>query len=206
MGRHREFELDVALEAALRAFWKKGYEGTSFDDLTKATGVVRPGLYAAFGNKEALFLKALDLYDTKYTAFMGTALKQPTAREVARHVLEGSVNLVTFYPASPGCMSVNGAVGCSDSVAGIRDELVKRRNDAQEALKLRFERARADGDLAADADCAMLAGLLMAVSHGMAVQAKAGLPRSALQPIADHVLSTWPSAGTLPSPHRSITS
>ena len=192
MGRHREFDLGVALEAALRVFWEKGYEGASFDDLTKATGVVRPGLYAAFGNKESLFLKALDLYDLKYTAYVGEALNQPTAREVARHILDGAVNLVTLYPASPGCLSVNGALGCTDSSSSIRDELFKRRNDAQQMLQERFERARAEGDLDPSADCAMLAGYMMAVTHGFAVQAKAGMPKSALLSIAQHVLANWP--------------
>lgn len=194
MGRHREFDLDVALEAALRVFWEKGYEGTSFDDLTEATGVVRPGLYSAFGNKEALFLKALDRYDSAYTAYFAEALAQPTAREVARHILEGSVNLVTCYAKSPGCMSVNGALGCSDNSASIRNELFKRRNDAQQTLQKRLERARAEGDLGVDVDCAMLAGYVMAVTHGIAVQAKAGLSRPALVAIAQHALSTWPPA------------
>ncbi|MFT4119175.1 TetR/AcrR family transcriptional regulator [Bradyrhizobium sp.] len=194
MGRHREFDLDVALEAALRVFWEKGYEGTSFDDLTEATGVVRPGLYSAFGNKEALFLKALDRYDHTYTAYFAEALAQPTAKEVARHILEGSVNLVTCYAKSPGCMSVNGALGCSDHSASIRDELFKRRDAAQQALQDRLARAQAEGDLRADADCAMLAGYIMAVTHGLAVQAKAGLSRPALMAIARHALSTWPPA------------
>ena len=63
MGRHREFQLEEALDAALRMFWRKGYEGTSYADLTEATGLERPSLYAAFGNKEALFRRALARYD-----------------------------------------------------------------------------------------------------------------------------------------------
>lgn len=192
MGRHREFDLDVALEAALRVFWAKGYEGTSFDDLTAATGVVRPGLYAAFGNKEALFLKAVDRYDATYTAYMSEALELPTARDVVRQILEGSVNLVTRFPASPGCMSVNSAIGCSENTASVREELIRRRNNAQKALQRRFERAKAEGDLDGSADCAVLAGYVMALTHGFAMQAKSGLPKSALQAVAAHVLSMWP--------------
>lgn len=61
-------------------FWQKGYEGTSFEDLTQATGVARPGLYSAFGNKKEFFAKALNLYDAKYMRFMSEALNEPTSR------------------------------------------------------------------------------------------------------------------------------
>jgi AcrR family transcriptional regulator len=62
LGRPRSFDIDGALDRALRVFWRKGYEGASLSDLTKAVGVNRPSLYAAFGDKEALFRKALDRY------------------------------------------------------------------------------------------------------------------------------------------------
>jgi AcrR family transcriptional regulator len=62
MGRPRSFHIDRALDRALVVFWRKGYEGASLSDLTKALGVNRPSLYAAFGDKEALFRKALDRY------------------------------------------------------------------------------------------------------------------------------------------------
>src|SRR5215216_6601915 len=86
-GRPREFCVDQALAAALRVFWSKGYEGASLTDLTDAMGVTRPSLYAAFGNKEALFRKALDLYEREKLAYIRKALEQPTARLVAETML-----------------------------------------------------------------------------------------------------------------------
>src|SRR5437868_2033620 len=74
-GRPREFDIDEALAAALRVFWSKGYEGASLTDLTEAMGITRPSLYAAFGNKESLFRKALDLYEREKLAYVGEALK-----------------------------------------------------------------------------------------------------------------------------------
>ena len=85
-GRPREFCVDEALSAALRVFWSKGYEGASMTDLTEAMGVTRPSLYAAFGNKEALFRKALDLYEHEKLAYVGAALEAPTARGVAERL------------------------------------------------------------------------------------------------------------------------
>ena len=75
-GRPREFCVDAALAQALRVFWEKGYEGTSLNDLTEAMGITRPSLYAAFGNKDALFRKALDLYETEKLAYIRQALAE----------------------------------------------------------------------------------------------------------------------------------
>ena len=82
-GRPREFCVEDALAAALGVFWRKGYEGASLTDLTEAMGISRPSLYACFGNKEALFRKALDLYEREKLAYMQTALEAPTVRGVA---------------------------------------------------------------------------------------------------------------------------
>src|SRR3546814_14799860 len=79
-GRPREFDVGDALAAALRVFWSKGYEGASLTDLTEAMGITRPSLYAAFGNKEALFRKALDLYEEEKLAYVRGALDAPTAK------------------------------------------------------------------------------------------------------------------------------
>ncbi len=194
MGRHREFDVDKALEAALSVFWQKGYEGASFEDLTAATGVARPGLYAAFGNKEALFRQALDRYDAKYMSFMSEALKELKSRDVVRRILEGSVAVQTLYPASRGCLGVNGALACSNEAEPIRRELIRRRNATEAALRHRLERAQQEGELPQAADCAMLASYVMTVNQGMAVQAKAGASKAALTAIIEHMLATWPSA------------
>lgn len=192
MGRHREFDESEALDAALSVFWQKGYEGASFDDLTKATGVARPGLYAAFGNKEAIFRKALDLYGAKYTGFMADALNEPTSLKVVEHILLGSANLHTMDSTHPGCLGLNGALACSENAEPIRRELIRRRAATQLALRRRLERAQRDGDLPPSVNCAILASFVMAVSQGMAVQAKAGASKKALECLAEHVLTTWP--------------
>lgn len=194
MGRHREFDVDEALDAALAVFWQKGYEGASFEDLTRATGVARPGLYSAFGNKEALFRKALDRYDTTHMAFMRAALDEPKSRDVVRRILEGSIEVQTLDDASRGCLGINGALACSDEAESIRQELVNRRNAAETALRVRLERARQEGDLPRSADCATLASYVATINQGMAVQAKAGASKAMLAALVEHVLAMWPAS------------
>src|SRR5678815_522991 len=87
MGRPRAFDIDQALDQALRVFWEKGYDGASVADLTEAIGINPPSLYAAFGNKEALFKKALDRYEAKRDQIMEEAFAAPTAREAVKRDL-----------------------------------------------------------------------------------------------------------------------
>jgi AcrR family transcriptional regulator len=192
MGRHKQFDEGEALEAAMSVFWQKGYEGTSFQDLTQATGVARPGLYAAFGNKEAFFLKALNLYSARYMGFMTDALNEPTSRKVVEHILRGSVRVQTLNADHPGCLGINGALACSEEAESVRHELIHRRAVTQQALARRFEQAQQEGDLPASADSETLASFVMAVSQGMAVQAKAGASREMLDALVEHTLLTWP--------------
>src|SRR3954463_3624794 len=94
-GRPRKFDADQALDAALAVFWRKGYEGASLPDLTEAMGINRPSLYAAFGNKEELFRRAVDRYVEGPACFLRKALAEPTARAAAERLLAGGIELAT---------------------------------------------------------------------------------------------------------------
>jgi len=194
MGRHREFQLEEALDAALRVFWRKGYEGTSYADLTEATGLERPSLYAAFGNKEALFRRALARYDEQYLGYLPEALQKPTSREVAAHLVHKAVELNTRYPDHTGCLGINGVLAGSDDAEPVRQALVEFRVAGQDRLRERFERAQAEGDLPETAKPDALAAFVMTVTQGIAVQAKAGLSRAMLEAVAEQALATWPAA------------
>src|SRR5690606_35608950 len=142
---------------ALSVFWRKGYEGASYTDLTKATGVQRPALYSAFGNKEALFCLALERYYEHYMDFIPAALKQPTSREVAAHILRGAAELNTRYPDHTGCLGIHGALAGSDDAEPVRRALISARANGETLLRDRFEQAKQDGDLPESANCAALA-------------------------------------------------
>ena len=115
MGRHREFDVDEALDAALCVFWRKGYECTTYADLTQAIGVESPALYSAFGNKEALFRRVLERYYERYLDFFPKALEKPTAREVVASTFRGSIEVNTRYPDRTGCLGIQGALAGSDA-------------------------------------------------------------------------------------------
>jgi AcrR family transcriptional regulator len=196
MGRQREFDVEKALDAALRVFWRKGYEGASYTDLTDATGVERPALYAAFGNKEALFRRALARYYERYLNYVPEALQLPTAREVAAHILYSAADLNTRYPNHTGCLGINGVLAGSDEAEPVRQALIEARAAGEVQLRERFERAKAEGDLANTAKPDALAAFVLAVLHGMAVQAKAGFSRERLEAVAEQALSRWPAGGS----------
>ena len=196
LPRPRKLDTNEALDAVLGVFWRKGYEGTSYTDLVAATGVERPALYAAFGNKQALFLHALERYGSDYGNYVEDALKQTTAREVATHFLHGAVELSTRFSDRRGCLGINGALAVSDHAEVPRRALIEWRAEGEMLLRERFERARSEGDLPVSANPAVLAAFLLTVAHGMAVQAKAGFERDVLVSIADQALSTWPDSHT----------
>src|ERR1700685_195095 len=150
MGRPRSFDIDGALDRALQVFWRKGYEGASLSDLTKAVGVNRPSLYAAFGDKEALFRKALDRYLKGPAAYTQEALREPTTRAVMERLLLGAADLNTARRNPGGCLMVQGALACGEAADSIRQELTACRAAGGAARGRRFERAKSEGDLPAN--------------------------------------------------------
>lgn len=192
-GRPREFCVDQALAAALRVFWSKGYEGASLSELTDAMGITKPSLYAAFGNKEALFRKALELYEREKLDYVGKALSAPTARGVAERMLRGAVESQTSSCEPHGCLGVITSVACGAEAESIRKDVLARGETARRKMVERMERARREGDLPAHVDPDALTTYLYALMQGMAVQAGAGATRAQLDALVDTSLIMWPS-------------
>ena len=192
LGRPRSFDIDRALDRALQVFWRKGYEGASLSDLTKAVGVSRPSLYAAFGGKEALFRKALDRYLNGPAAYTQEALKEPTARAVVERLLRGAADLNTAPRNPGGCLTVQCALACGEAGDSIRQELAAYRAAGEAALRWRFQRAKSEGDLPATVNPADLARYVATIVYGMAVQAAGGATREKLQNVIEMTLRTLP--------------
>jgi AcrR family transcriptional regulator len=191
-GRPREFDVDDALAAALRVFWEKGYEGTSLTDLTDAMGITRPSLYAAFGNKEALFRKALDLYEHEKLAYIGEALVAPTSRGVAERLLRGALEMQTSECEPRGCLRVISSVTCGAEAGSVKADLQSRRASSQQALLDRMERAKAEGDLPPHTDVQGITNYLIAILQGMSVQAGSGATKAQLEEIVRTSMAMWP--------------
>lgn len=191
-GRPRSFDKDRALDAALRVFWEKGYEGASLSDLTEAMGINRPSLYAAFGDKEALFRQVLERYETGPVAYISEALREPTARGAVEKLLKGTVAALSSPKSPHGCLLVQGALACGDESTAMRKELATRRSAGELALRRRLKKAKDEGELPHNTDPADLARFYMAVMHGMSVQAAGGATRAALEGVAETALRAWP--------------
>jgi AcrR family transcriptional regulator len=192
IGRPREFDTEKALDLATSLFWRKGYEGTSLSDLTETLGITRPSLYAAFGNKEALFRRVLERYESKAGAYRVKALKALTAYEVAKQLLEGAAELHGDKGNPVGCLGVHGALACGDDADMIRLELSSHRIEGEAAIRRRLQRAKTEGDLPPDARPSDLARYLSVVLYGMAVQSVGGASRAELRRVAAIALSQWP--------------
>lgn len=192
LGRPRTFDTDQALDRALEVFWRKGYEGARICDLTSAIGINPPSLYAAFGNKEALFRQALDRYAEIYGAQIREALTAPEARDAIEAILRASARSLTDKSNPTGCLLVQGISGADEHAQCIRDMLNAKRAANEKDIRERLKRAKTEGELPANADPGALARYVSTIMQGMAVQAVGGASRRDLERIADIALRAWP--------------
>lgn len=193
MGRPRAFHMDQALDQALHVFWEKGYAGTTITELTEAMGINPPSLYAAFGNKEKLFKKALDRYEGLRDQILEEAFAAPTAREAVTRLLEGTAERLSDKCNPRGCLMVQGALSGGEECEAVKRDLASRRARVEALIRKRLRRAKREGDLPSDADAAALARFVATVMHGMAVQAAGGVAPKELRAIVNTALRAWPA-------------
>jgi AcrR family transcriptional regulator len=198
LGRPRAFDFDHALDQALMVFWRRGYENASVAELTHAMGINPPSLYAAFGNKEGLFRKALARYLAVRTKFWDDALAAPTARGVIERLLRGTADFLSDACNPPGCLLVRGTVACSDMAQEIHQELIAKRKEAEHSVWKRLQAAKEAGELPADFDPCGFACYIATVLEGMSVHAAGGATREDLHKVVDVTLRAWPETATVP--------
>jgi AcrR family transcriptional regulator len=194
-GRPRSFDRDVALERAMQVFWRQGYEATSISDLTSALGINPPSLYAAFGDKQRLFLEAVERYaGGPGGAALRILAEEPTARGAIARVLESAAVDFTRPDRPRGCMVVTAATTCAALTPSGKADLARRREASREALRKRIERGVREGELPAGTDPRALATFYVTVLQGMSIQARDGATRRTLLATARCAMRAWPRA------------
>lgn len=191
-GRPRSFDREQALERAMEVFWRKGYEATSIHDLTDAMGINPPSLYAAFGDKEKLYLEAVEKYmDCRREKATCAFAEEATARASIERVLRDAANELS-RPGSPkGCMLTLSAAHCDSPE--LQHELASRRAAMKRRLRDRIDRGVTEGDVPSGTDTAALADFYGAIFAGMAMQARDGVGRKSLLATVDNAMRAWPA-------------
>lgn len=189
MARPREFDVDEALHVALRLFWERGFDDASLVDLANAMGIVRPSLQAAFGSKEDLYRRSMDLYSREIMAFVTKAIRGKTAADVCRQYLKGYCDLLSDQETPSGCFMIKGVVSPGRGAAVARQEGSNRLKTYEDLLEQRFIQAQEDGDLPGALDAGTLAQTLKVIALGLAIRADMGATRAALHRVADFSLA-----------------
>jgi AcrR family transcriptional regulator len=194
-GRPLSFDRDAALETAMHVFWERGYEAASIADLTSAMGITPPSLYTAFGDKEQLFLEAIERYALGYGSAGARALdEEPTARGAIERWLLEAANELT-QPCHPkGCMVVMAATNCSAAAERVQDALLLRRTQAIANVGRRIQGGIDSGELPPDTDAKDLANFYATIYQGMSMQAKDGATHESLLATVRTAMRSWPRA------------
>ena len=202
-GRPRQYDPEQALDAALGEFRRRGYTATSLDHLSEATGMARPSLYAAFGNKFDIYRKAVGHYaDGSVERRHQALLQEPSLAKGLETYFALIIDAYVPPGSDPlGCPILSVISGEAAADPQIRAELAAALARTDDRFRERLEKARAAGEIAADADIAGLIAQLAALQHSLALRARAGMGKRALKRIARSTIAlTLKAAGALPDP------
>ncbi|AZF53426.1 Transcriptional regulator, AcrR family [Pseudomonas sp. R4-34-07] len=182
-GRPRAYDPQTALQQALDVFWSTGYSGASLDSIATAAGMNRPSLYAAFGGKHSLYIRALEQYWDVAGAEMQAALTDSslTLREALLRFYEGQLSIYFSGEGQPrGCFAIGTATTEAVEDPEIRAVLSDRLGRLDADLEVRLRAAIESGELRGDVDAAALAVLASSLLHSISIRARAGKPRNEL--------------------------
>jgi AcrR family transcriptional regulator len=191
-GRPRAFDRDKALAAAIEIFWRKGFEGTSISDLTEAMGINPPSLYAAFGDKEKLFLEAAEAYGSKRGSECPYC-DEPTARGAVEKLLTYMARELSANDQPRGCMMMMAAATSANASARLQRMLAEKRAANGEHLRARIKQGIADGDVPAGTDAGALADFYVTIMAGLSMQARDGASRKSLLATVERAMTVFPA-------------
>jgi AcrR family transcriptional regulator len=187
-GRPISFDKDAALEAAMLLFWERGFEGTSMADLTQAMGLNPSSIYAAFGDKHALFSLAVKRYMDSRAQYVVKALEEPTLERVIRALFDNTVAFLTTPGHPPTCMTLAGAMGCSVDAAPARELMTDIRKQNEVAIRERLLAARKSGELSKNINVDDYTRYLSSILAGLSIQAVNGSTKAELKRISQMAL------------------
>lgn len=191
MPRPKEFNPDEAIEKAMQVFWHKGYEATSMEDLLTAMDLNRGSLYDTFGDKRALFLKAMDRYCSGFVGPKFSLLDQPgPALPTLRRFVQRMIESALADPQRRGCLITNTVMELAPHEKGIAGKLNQALKMGEDAFFGLLARAKKQGELSLDKDPRALARFLTTMMQGTIVMIKAGAPADVVQQTAETALST----------------
>lgn len=195
-GRPRTFDIDQALDRAVCVFWKHGFQDASMQELTEAMGLSKPSLYAAFGDKESLYLKTLERYAGQLLQRHAPLLNdEPDGPRAVEGFLRSLAAMLADPDLPGGCFIINGSADCGGSTMPASVELALREalHGSENMILERLRRAQRDGQLAPDADPAALAALFASLIAGLAVLAKSGAGIDKLNTVITSAMKAWPN-------------
>jgi AcrR family transcriptional regulator len=185
MGRPREFDEDAALEAAMRVFWEKSYEGATIADLAEAMGINRSSMYAAFGDKESIFRRVMERYRANRMTYIAQALAQPSLREVVAGLIHGTAEFLSRPDNPRGCLSIQGALACGTAAGDAKLAMIDWRKGGEAALKKRLQQGQSEGELPREIQPGDFARYLSSIMAGLSVQAANGATKTELRRVAE---------------------
>lgn len=194
-GRQRTFEKDEALAKAMEVFWLKGYSGTSLSDLTAAMGINKPSLYAAFGNKEKLFVSALKQYVDEYGSPHIEKLldMQYSLKQRVRSYLHSITEMVLDSELPGGCfVTISTCEAESDCLPEEAVSAVHNINqDTRKNLTQLFKEELSKGEISSAASPEVLADFLLTVQFGLSVMARDRVSHERLERVIDHAVNCF---------------
>lgn len=177
----------------MTVFWKYGYEPTAISDLTAALNITPPSLYAAFGNKEALFLEGLELYSSEANQIIGEIYERAaTAKDAIHNFMLAAAKLYTDPACPGGCFVLTAATNCSASASHIQAAVRKYRHLAEAQMRKRIARDKKAGILSRKVNPAELAAFYYGVTRGLSSMALDGASRSKLFAVIRTAMKVWP--------------
>jgi AcrR family transcriptional regulator len=174
-GRPRQYDEESALQAAGHVFWTKGFSATSLDDLSAAMGMNRPSIYRAFGDKEAVYRKALTQFcQGMEAAFERTMLAEDDIRKALTSFYLEATAVYTAGEQPKGCMVMSTAVAAAVCHPEIQADLLSVIQGLDRKIAMRFQQACEGGQLPSSFDCAGRAEIAQSLLHSLSLRARAG--------------------------------